>query len=87
MTERKNATDAPAAKEGAQSANDHRQRDSVTMKVIGSFFAFFAVLVLLGTFWEHRAHAVVVNIVAGLVLFAIGAGMTIYGYFLTRRTE
>jgi len=72
---------------GPPSQQDHSQRDSVALRVIGSFFAFFAILVLLGTFWEHRAHAIVVNIVAGLVLLLIGVGMAVYGYYLGRRNK
>lgn len=72
---------------GPASQQDHRQRDCVTLLVIGSFFAFFSILVLLGTFWEDRVHAIIVNVVAGLVLLTIGSGMAAYGYHLGHRKK
>ncbi len=67
---------------GPQQSN--RQLDSISLIIIGAFFTFFSVLVLLGTFWEHRPHAMVVNLAAGFTLMAVGCGMAGYGYRLRR---
>jgi len=64
---------------------DDRRRDSLSLIIIGTFFAFFSLLVLAGTFWEHRPRAVVVNIAAGCVLLLIGCGMVAFGCRLRRR--
>lgn len=68
--------------------NQHdRQRDSVSLIIIGTFFALFSLLVLVGTFWEHRVRAIIVNIAAGLVLFLIGAGMAGFGWWMKRTNK
>ena len=59
---------------------DHRQRDAMSLIVIGAFFAVFAQLVLMGTFWESRSHAIVVNIASGAALLAVGVGMLVAGW-------
>lgn len=64
--------------------DDNRRRDSVSLLIIGTFFALFSVLVLIGTFWEHRTRAIIVNIASGLALMLVGIGMALYGYWLRR---
>jgi uncharacterized membrane protein len=58
----------------------NRRRDSVSLRIIGIFFACFSLLVMLGTLWEDRPKAMIVNMVAGGVLLLIGCGMAAYGY-------
>lgn len=57
-------------------ANDHRQRDATSLKILGSFFTVLSILVWIGTFWTLDNHrAVIVNICCGAALFAFGVGM------------
>lgn len=63
----------------------NRERDGSSLAIIGTFFAVFATLVLIGTFWEDRDHGMVVNIGAGLVLLGIGVAMLFYGLRLRSR--
>ncbi|GMQ80509.1 MAG: hypothetical protein BMS9Abin04_510 [Planctomycetia bacterium] len=67
--------------------NENRRRDSLSLTIIGAFFALFSLLVLAGTFWEHRVRGIVVNIASGLTLLAVGAGMIAYGYWLRRTSS
>lgn len=55
------------------------KRDAETQIVLGSFVAFIAVPVLIGTLWADKLSARVVNVVAGLVLLGIGLGIALYG--------
>lgn len=65
---------------------DYRQRDAASFLMLGTFFAVMGSLVLLGTFWTlERMHAMVVNLVAGLLLLAIGLGMLALGARARRR--
>ena len=65
---------------------DYRQRDAASFLMLGTFFAVMGSLVLVGTFWTlERMHAMVVNLVAGLLLLAIGLGMLALGARARRR--
>ncbi len=56
--------------------NGNRQRDVMTLRVLGSFFAIMGVLVLIGTYKAvGNPAAMVVNIASGVVLGIIGIGM------------
>jgi len=67
-------------------AQDYRQRDAASFLMLGTFFAVMGSLVLVGTFWTlERMHAMVVNIIAGLLLLAIGLGMLALGVRARRR--
>jgi hypothetical protein len=57
----------------------HTRRDAETLMMLGGFVTFIAVPVLIGTVWADRTSAMVVNIVAGAVLFCVGVGMFLYG--------
>ena len=65
---------------------DYRQRDAASFLMLGTVFAVMGSLVLVGTFWTlERMHAMVVNLVAGLLLLAIGLGMLALGARARRR--
>lgn len=55
------------------------QRDAETQMVLGGFVTFISIPVLLGTFWAERPHAIVVNIIAGLVLMSVGIIIGVIG--------
>lgn len=57
----------------------HTRRDAETLMLLGGFLMFLAVPVMIGSFWADEAFATVVNLVAGLVLGGIGAGMFLRG--------
>ncbi|MCP4645344.1 MAG: hypothetical protein GY851_33180 [bacterium] len=55
--------------------------------VLGGFVAFIAVPVIIGTLWATTAHARVVNLLAGVVLFGIGAVMAVLGWAKNKRLK
>lgn len=55
------------------------QRDAETQMVLGGFVTFISIPVLLGTFWAQRPHAMVVNVIAGLVLMSVGIVIGVIG--------
>jgi hypothetical protein len=61
-----------------------RKRDGETMMMLGAFVGILAVPVLIGSAFAGRDHAMIVNIVAGVVLLAIGVGMFLRGRFVRR---
>lgn len=76
----------PPAQETAHGKYD--QRDAETQMVLGGFVTFISIPVLVGTFWADRPHAMVVNIIAGLVLMGVGIAIGIVGlrgYFRLKR--
>ncbi|MGD9647772.1 MAG: hypothetical protein AB7U73_18820 [Pirellulales bacterium] len=67
------------------SQTDYRQRDAASYLMLGAFFAVMGTLVLIGTFWTlERMHAMVVNLVAGLILLAAGVAMLALGVRVRR---
>lgn len=61
------------------SQNENRSRDASSLLLLGTFFTVLACLVLLGTFWTlDRPRPMVVNLIAGGLLLAIGLA-TLYG--------
>lgn len=59
---------------------EQKQRDAMTFVLLGGFFTVMSLLVLIGTLWTFaRPHAMVVNLVAGLILLVIGGAMLGYG--------
>ena len=55
------------------------QRDADTLRVLGIFFSIMGALVLVGTFWAiGKLAAVVVSLLSGGTLLAIGLGMWRY---------
>ncbi len=68
----------PPAHETAHKQYGHR--DAETQMVLGGFITFIAIPVLIGTFWAERPHAMVVNIIAGLVLLCIGVSLGLLGF-------
>ena len=58
---------------------DIQQRDADTLRVLGIFFSVMGALVLLGTFWAiGKMAAVIVSLLSGGILLAIGLGMWRY---------
>jgi len=57
----------------------HDARDAETHIVLGIFITFISLPVICGTYWADRLHAMVVNLVAGFVLMAIGIVMLYWG--------
>jgi hypothetical protein len=66
--------------------DERQQREYTPFFLLGGFFVVMGALVLIGTLWTFgRAHAMIVNFVAGLTLTAIGCGMLTFGLHLRRR--
>jgi len=64
--------------------SENRSRDASSLLLLGTFFTVLAVLVLLGTLWTlDRPRPMVVNLVAGGLLLAIGL-MTLIGSWRLR---
>lgn len=62
-----------------QQPNDIEQRDADTLRVLGIFFSIMGALVLAGTFWAiGKLAAVIVSLLSGGILLAIGLGMWRY---------
>jgi hypothetical protein len=53
----------------------HTQRDREVLIALGTFLIVLSVPVLIGTFFEEGLVPSIVNVVAGLVILGIGAGM------------
>jgi small neutral amino acid transporter SnatA (MarC family) len=59
-----------------------KSRDAELYVVLGIFLVALGLPVILGTWFalaEGRTHAAVVNVIAGLVLVAMGGGSIFYG--------
>lgn len=55
---------------------EQRERDAISLLMLGGFFSVLAVLVLIGTYWTvGRWHAMVVNLGAGATLLVVGIVM------------
>ncbi len=65
----------------------HTRRDAETLLALGLFMTVLSIAVLIGTFWAERQHAMIINAVAGLVLFAIGAGFILRGWIVKKGLE
>ncbi|MDX9975945.1 MAG: YtpI family protein [FCB group bacterium] len=61
------------------------KRDAETQIALGLFIVIIAIPVLIGTIYAVRPHAQVVNMIAGGVLLAIGAGLAWFGWRNRRR--
>lgn len=62
-----------------QQPNEIQQRDADTLRVLGIFFSIMGALVLVGTFWAlGKMAAVIVSLLSGGILLAIGLGMWRY---------
>lgn len=58
---------------------EHTRRDAETQILLGGFIFILGLPVLVGTFWADTPRQAVVNVCAGLVLLALGAGFFLYG--------
>ncbi len=67
--------------------HEHTKRDVETQMLLGAFMAILAVPVLIGTIWADTTAARVVNVLAGLVLMAIGLAFFLYGYRAMKRLK
>ena len=68
-----------------QREGEHSRRDAETQTVLGLFISIMALPVLIGTVWAERSHAMVVNVVAGLTLLAVGVILTVFGRRATKK--
>jgi len=59
--------------------NSLQSRDALTLKLLGSFFLVFGILVWLGLFWNQPAEGRIVNVCAGIVLLVCGCGSLWWG--------
>jgi len=59
--------------------SQHTRRDAETQMVLGIFITYISIPVLIGTFFAVRPHAMIVNVIAGVVLLGIGVGMAVWG--------
>jgi hypothetical protein len=64
----------PADKKG-----QFKKRDAESQIVLGSFVTLISIPALIGTFWAETKHAMIVNVVAGLVLLGIGVTLALIG--------
>ncbi len=68
------------------SDSNNRQRDIATFRVLGIFFAIMGALVLLAVYETiGNTPAMVVNLVSGLTLGAVGLGMIRVSSRMSRR--
>ncbi len=58
-------------------------RDAWVLTLLGSFFAVFGVLVLIGLCWPQTSAEKLVTVISGTALLVIGAG----GLWLGRRLK
>ena len=66
--------------------NEMLKRDGETSMAVGLFVLAIGLPVLIGTIWAlDNPRAAVVNAICGVVLLAIGAGATWYGWGLFKR--
>lgn len=68
-----------------ETKDDHKQRDSETLRMLGGFLSILAFIVLIAAFYQDAGHARVVNGAAGVALFLLGAAM--FGYGLKLRNS
>lgn len=62
----------------------HTSRDAFILKLLGSFFVAFGLLVLLGLFYEMTTPERWISIGSAFTLIAIGAGTVFLGQSLSR---
>ena len=76
-----------ASQDDAPALSEQEQRDGDSLVLLGGFLSVLALPVLIGTFFvrEGERHAMIVNVVAGLILLAIGVGLVLRGRFLLGR--
>lgn len=65
----------------------HTRRDAETLTMLGIFICVLSVAVLIGTFFAERQHAMVVNVIAGLVLLSVGGGFIARAVWVGRRIQ
>ncbi len=65
----------------------HLKRDSETQMMLGLFITILSIPVIIGTFWAETFRQTVVNLVAGLVLTAIGVGIMVWGVKNRKRAK
>lgn len=65
-----------------------REREALSLLMLGAFFSILALLVEIGSAWAvARPHALVVNVVAGLILLAVGLAMLALGWRFHKRAR
>ena len=67
--------------------HEHTRRDAETQILLGGFIFVLGIPVLIGTWWAETTVARIVNVVAALVLLAIGAGFLLYGRSWLKRSD
>lgn len=68
----------------------HTRRDAETLRALGYFIVALAIPVLIGTYFafqSHKSHAVVVNVIAGVILLSIGVGFVLRGHWTLRHLD
>lgn len=65
----------------------HATRDSESLMMLGGFMTLLSLPVLAGTMYAETTRAMVVNVVAGLVLLAIGVGFFMRGWSRRKKTQ
>jgi hypothetical protein len=66
---------------------EHTRRDAETLIALGLFMVTMSLPVMVGTIWAGHGYSQAVNFISGLVLFAVGAGMTGKGWRDLRRLK
>jgi len=70
-----------------QDPHHHTRRDAETFVVLGIFLVVLAVCVLAGTFFAEVLRNMIINVIAGLILLAIGSGMIWRGRYVQRHLD
>lgn len=66
---------------------EHTRRDAETQFLLGGFVFILSLPVLAGTLWAETSHQAIVNVCAGLALFALGVGFCLYGWLWLKRLK
>ena len=70
-----------------ETKDEHKSRDSETLRLLGGFLAILAFIVLIAAVFQDPGHARVVNGGAGVLLFAMGIGMFMLGLKFRKRSQ
>ena len=69
------------------SGGRHTKRDSEILQMLGIFLVVLALPVLIGTFWAEGSFERIINVLAGLIIGVIGAGMVLRGRWTGRNLD
>ena len=68
-------------------ANQHYERDAVSLKFMSLFFVGFAALLSLGLFYEQPTAGKVINIASAILLSIAGGACFLISYRLSKKSK